>query len=63
MVVESLNFIINEAVDKGLITRVQVGKDQIPLTHLQYADDTLIFLPKDTTTVLNYRRLFDWIGG
>lgn len=57
MVAESLTFIIGEVVNKDLVSSLQVGDDAIPITHLQYADDTLILLPKDSITVLIYKRL------
>lgn len=56
---EYLNFIFNEATSKSLILCVPIGYDNVSLTHPQYADDTLIFLPQNSTTILNYRRLFD----
>lgn len=54
---EALNYIILEAKTKGLIKGLEIGKDNIELTHLQFADDTIIFLPGDSEVVLNYRRL------
>lgn len=33
--------------------------DKVELTHLEYVDDTILFLPKDDTTHLNYRRMLD----
>lgn len=32
------------------------------LTHLQFEDDTLILLPKNTKKLLNYRRLLQCFG-
>lgn len=57
--IESLTFIVREACNKGLISGVEIGKDRVMVTHLQYADDTILFLPKDTNALLNYRSLLD----
>ncbi|XP_071689558.1 uncharacterized protein [Rutidosis leptorrhynchoides] len=38
---ERLNVLAQEARVKGLMSGVKVGKDKIPLTHFQYADDTI----------------------
>lgn len=37
MVLESLSFVIGEAVSKDLIAGVQVGENNVTITHLQYA--------------------------
>lgn len=58
IVSEALNYIINEAKAKGLIS----GKENVELTHLQFADDTIIFLPEDRVVVLNYKRLLNCFG-
>lgn len=50
---------INEAYLKGLILGVHVGVNKIALTHLQYVDDTILFLAKDDITVQYYKRLLD----
>lgn len=56
---EALNFMIREAKEKGLIKRVCIGKDIIELMHLQFTDDTIIFLPQEDNVVLYYRKLID----
>lgn len=57
MVAESLSYVIKEARTKGLILGLPIGKNKIEVTHLQFADDTLIFLPKDEEVVTNYNGL------
>lgn len=59
IVVEYLNFIIHKACEKGLIVGLHVGSDRICITHLQYANDTILFLSKDDKTMVNYKRLMD----
>ena len=40
---EGLNVTLKEAVSKGIYKGMQVGREWMPLSHLQYADDTLVF--------------------
>ncbi|XP_071689048.1 uncharacterized protein [Rutidosis leptorrhynchoides] len=40
---EGLNWLIKSALSNNAYSGVKVGNDNIPLTHLQYADDTLFF--------------------
>lgn len=56
---EPLNFVINKPYSKGLISGIHVGENRVQFTHLQYADDTILFILKDSTTVINYRRLLE----
>lgn len=42
---------------KGLISGVNVGDNNVFITHLQYVDDTLLFLPQYYNIVVNYKRL------
>ena len=43
----------------SLIDDVPIGKDKIRLQHLQFADDTLIFVPKNSVCITNYFRILD----
>ncbi|GKV40773.1 hypothetical protein SLEP1_g48376 [Rubroshorea leprosula] len=43
IVAEGLNGIINSAVSKSLFNGVQVGSSNITISHLQFADDTILF--------------------
>ncbi|XP_071705383.1 uncharacterized mitochondrial protein AtMg01250-like [Rutidosis leptorrhynchoides] len=40
---EGLNWLTKSAVSKNLYSGVEIGKDKFPLSHLQYADDTIFF--------------------
>ncbi|GKB98886.1 putative RNA-directed DNA polymerase, partial [Tanacetum coccineum] len=40
---ECLNAIIREAVDKGMFRGIKIGSDNVVVSHLQYADDTIFF--------------------
>ncbi|XP_016177809.1 uncharacterized protein LOC107620107 [Arachis ipaensis] len=57
LVVDVLHRMIGEAVRNGRISPLQVGRDSVPLSHLQFADDTIIFCPPEEETIKNYKRL------
>lgn len=59
---EALSFVIHKSREQGLISGVGVGNNRIELTHLQFANDTLLFIPYNTDVVRNYRRLLDCFG-
>ncbi|GLU15614.1 hypothetical protein SLE2022_320890 [Rubroshorea leprosula] len=42
LVAEGLNGLIMKAVSKGLLEGIKVGKGELSISHLQFADDTLI---------------------
>ncbi|XP_057739631.1 uncharacterized protein LOC130956618 [Arachis stenosperma] len=57
LVVDVLNRMIGEAVRNRRIATLLVGRDNIELSYLQFADDTILFCPLEEETVRNYRRL------
>lgn len=57
MVGEALNFLIKEAKNFGFIGGLRLGHDELEVTHLQFADDKLLFIPKNSEMVINYRRI------
>nr|XP_025639300.1 uncharacterized protein LOC112734266 [Arachis hypogaea] len=57
LVVEVLHRMIGEAVRNGRISPLLVGRDSIELSHLQFADDTILFCPPEDETIRNHRRL------
>ncbi|XP_015934406.2 uncharacterized protein LOC107460547 [Arachis duranensis] len=57
LVVDILHRMIGEAVRNWCISPLMVGRDQIELSHLQFADDTVLFCPPEEDTIKNYRRL------
>ena len=59
LVAEVLNRMILKAKDLDIIKGVVIGRDKVELTHLQFADDTLIFCPAKEQVIMNYRRLLD----
>ncbi|GJZ35962.1 reverse transcriptase domain, reverse transcriptase zinc-binding domain protein [Tanacetum coccineum] len=40
---EGLNAMVNDAVDKGVFKGIKVGTNNVVVSHLQYADDTIFF--------------------
>ncbi|XP_016177686.1 uncharacterized protein LOC107619974 [Arachis ipaensis] len=57
LVVDVLHRMIGEAVTNGCIAPLLVGRDHIELSHLQFADDTILFCPPEEETIRNYKRL------
>lgn len=42
LIVEGLNVLISTAVEGGLFEAIEVGNDKVRISHLQYADDTIL---------------------
>ncbi|KAL1326310.1 hypothetical protein AAHE18_13G219100 [Arachis hypogaea] len=57
LVVDVLHRMIGEAVRNGRIAPLFVGRDNIELSYLQFADDTVLFCPLEEETIKNYKRL------
>ncbi|XP_057747671.1 uncharacterized protein LOC130966866 [Arachis stenosperma] len=57
LVVDVLHRMIGEAVKNGRISPLLVGRDSIELSHLQFADDSILFCPPDEEIIKNYKRL------
>lgn len=66
IVMEGLNLLLGRAKDLGLIKGVSVGFSEIQLTHLQFADDTLLFCEAEEAKVVTIKRIlrcFEIISG
>ncbi|XP_016192828.1 uncharacterized protein LOC107633742 [Arachis ipaensis] len=57
LVVDVLHRMVGEAIRNGRISPLLVGRDKIELSHLQFANDTILFCSPETETILNYKRL------
>ncbi|XP_015955629.1 uncharacterized protein LOC107480021 [Arachis duranensis] len=57
LVDDVLHRMVGEAVRNSRISPLLVGRDNIELSHLQFADDTILFYPQETETLVNYKRL------
>lgn len=62
IVSKSLTYIVHKAQQQELIDGIKIGSHEVNLTHLQFASDILIFLPKYTKKVVNYRRLLNCLS-
>ncbi|XP_016185975.1 uncharacterized protein LOC107627664 [Arachis ipaensis] len=66
LIVDVLHKMVGEAVRNGRISPLVVGRDSIELSHLQFADDTILFCPPKEETMKNCKRLlrcFELISG
>ncbi|XP_026399012.1 uncharacterized protein LOC113294851 [Papaver somniferum] len=55
LVGEALTFMIKKAQEEGLLSGFQAKSDGTVISHLQFSDDTLIFLDADVEQVKNLR--------
>ena len=53
LVVDVLSCLISRTVASGLIRGVKMGSEEIVVSHLQFADDTILFLDNDKDNFLN----------
>lgn len=59
MVSEALVTMFRRAKNLGYVKTLKIGENGVPLKHLQFADDTLLFVPRDANVVHNYFKLLD----
>ena len=59
LVSEALVCILKKAQDLNLIEPITIGKAKVSLKHLQFADDILLFAPKNPVCIINYFRILD----
>ncbi|XP_057723921.1 uncharacterized protein LOC130939873 [Arachis stenosperma] len=57
LVVDVLHRMVGEAVRNRRISPLVVVRDNVELSHLQFADDTILFCPPEEETMKNYKRL------
>ncbi|XP_016185980.1 uncharacterized protein LOC107627668 [Arachis ipaensis] len=66
LVIDVLHRMVGEAIRNKRILPLLIGKDNIELSHLQFADDTILFCPPEEETIRNYARLlrcFEMMSG
>lgn len=56
LVIETLSLLIQRASKLQLWKGVEVGNGGLKLTHLQYADDTILFCPPNMDYLLNIKK-------
>ena len=59
---EVLNRLIPRAEEKNMIKGMQIGSDVVNLSHLQFADNTILICPARYDIFLNYRHILDCFG-
>ncbi|XP_072088782.1 uncharacterized protein [Arachis hypogaea] len=57
LVVDMLHRMVGEAIRNGCISPLLVRRDSIKLSHLQFADNTILFCPPEEESIQNYKRL------
>lgn len=56
--VDVLSRMLIKAESRGCIKRLQVGQDCVEVSHLLFANDTILFLQMDDSSLANALRLF-----
>ena len=59
IVTKALIYFLKEAHHMNMIEDVSIGKAKVSLKHLQFADDILLFTPKNSSCIINYFRILD----
>ena len=62
LVADVFNKMLGRAKEIGIFEGIQIGREEVVLSHLQFADDTILFCPAKEEVVLNYRCLLDSFG-
>ncbi|KAG6424338.1 hypothetical protein SASPL_114755 [Salvia splendens] len=60
LVAETFNRLVIRGREIGVLDGIYIGRDRVPVTHLPFADDTLIFA-KNYKKLLNYFALTTWL--
>lgn len=59
LAVEALNILVRRAVEIDIFKGIEVGNQKVMVSHLQFADDTLVFCPAKKKWLLSLRRILD----
>ena len=62
LVAKILNKLLFKALNLGFIESIKGGREGLDLSHLQFADDTILFCLAKTEVLLNYRRILACFG-
>lgn len=62
LIADVLNRLLGKAVENGLIKGVSINRLGVNLSHLQYASDTILFIPAKREVILNFEHILDYYG-
>ena len=62
LVVDVLNRLLSKAVSCGLVEGIEVGSHRVGLSHLQFADDTILFAPSKKEVLVSLRHILGYFG-
>lgn len=60
IVAEGLHLLVEEAKRKNLLSGILVGNSGLSVSHLQYADDTILLAPASLSNVLAFKSILRW---
>lgn len=66
LVAECLNVLLSRALELNLIKGVRVGDNEVLVSHLQFADDSILFCEADEGGIVNIKRIlrcFELVSG
>lgn len=66
LVADALSSLLDKAVDKGLIVGVLYSVVEKGISHVQYADDTVIMIDGSDKSIMNLKIVlycFEWLSG
>ena len=59
LAVDVLNRLLGKAIECGYIEGLLVGSNKVELSHLQFADDTILFCLAKEDVLMNYKRILN----
>ena len=62
LVAEVLCRLYSQSIRYGVAEGLQIGKEGVKLSHLQFMDDTILFCPPRYNTIINYRWILDYFS-
>ena len=62
LVGEVFNKMVEKAKSLNLVEGLKVGRDAVDISHLQFANDTLVLCPKKKEYLINYRRMLNYFS-
>lgn len=57
LVVDSFSALMTKALDWSLMEGIQIGREDISISHLQFANDTICFLKNSKEQVFNLKHI------